>query len=126
MSASLVALSDQQARSALVARITARRQLLEAMAQCASSKDLAVLADDDEEDLKALAQLPGDNFEHICEKAVPLADRELEERVTFGELALIISIISDLTNHPRDLCLQQGGNPSEHSAGAPCRAAPGS
>ena len=104
MSASLVAQSDQHARSALVARITARRQLLEAVAQCASSKDLDVLADDDEEDLKALAQLPGDNLEHICEKAVPLADRELEERVTFGELALIISIISDLTNQsPRSL-----------------------
>ena len=104
MSASLVALSDRHARSALVARITARRQLLEAMAQCASSKDLDVLADDDEEDLKALAQLPGDNLEHICEKAVPLADRELEERVTFGELALIMSIISDLTNQsPRPL-----------------------
>ena len=104
MSASLVAQSDQHARNALVARITARRQLLEAVAQCASSKDLDMLADDDEEDLKALAQLPGDNLEHICEKAAPLADRELEERVTFGELALIISIISDLTNQsPRPL-----------------------
>lgn len=104
MSASPVAQYDRHARSALVARITARRQLLEAVAQCASSKDLDVLADDDDEDLKALAQLPGDTLEHICEKAAPLADRELEERVTFGELALIISIISDLTNHsPRPL-----------------------
>ncbi len=104
MSDSLVALSDPDAWGALVARITARRQLLEVMAQCASRKDLDVLADDDEKDLKALAQLPGDNLEHICEKAVPLADRELEERVTFGELALIMSIISDLTNQsPRPL-----------------------
>ncbi len=104
MSASLVAQSDQHARSALVARITARHQLLEAVAQYASSKDLDVPTDDDEEDLKALAQLPGDNLEHICEKAVPLADRELEERVTFGELALIMSIISDLSNQsPRPL-----------------------
>lgn len=62
MLASHVELSDQEARSALIARITARRKLLEAMAQWALSNDLEELSNDEEEDLKALAQLPGDNL----------------------------------------------------------------
>lgn len=98
MSASHAPLSDRAARSALVSRITARHQLLEAMAGSASIEDLDELADDEEEDLKALARLPVNNVDDIRGKAALLADRELEERITFGELALIMSIISDLTH----------------------------
>lgn len=91
--------SEHRERNTLVARIKARRELLETMAHWASGDDLEQLANDEEEDLKSLAALPGDNLENIRAKAAPLADRELEEQITFGELALILSIISDLTRH---------------------------
>ena len=90
---------DQEPRSALVDRIKARRELMEAMAGWASSRDLDELAEAEEEDLKVLARMPVHNLDHLRQKAVLLADRELEERITFGELALIMSILSDLT-HP--------------------------
>jgi len=98
MSTSTAELYDHSARSALVSRITARRELLEAMAEWASRKDLEQLADDEEEDLKALARMPVGNLDDVRVKATLLADRELEERITFGELALIMSIISNLTD----------------------------
>jgi hypothetical protein len=98
MSTTVGALSCKNPRSALISRITARRELMEAMVGWASTKDLEELTDDEEEDLKALARLPVDSLDHVREKATLLADRELEERVTFGELALIMSIISDLSH----------------------------
>ena len=98
MLASTAELSDHAARRALVSRITARRALLEAMAEWASRKDLEELADDEEEDLKALARMPVGNLDDVREEATLLVDRELEERITFGELALIMSIISNLTD----------------------------
>ena len=98
MSTTVGALSRKNPRGVLFSRITARRELMEAMVGWASTKDLEELADDEEEDLKALARLPMDSLDHVREKATLLVDRELEERVTFGELALIMSIISDLSH----------------------------
>jgi hypothetical protein len=100
---SLVLPPDQELRSAIIGRLTARRELLEAMSGWASTKDLEALVDDEEEDLKALARLPVKSVADICEKAALLVDRELEERITYGELAVIMSIISDLNHQPRPM-----------------------
>ena len=47
MSTSHAPLADREARSTLVSRITARHELLEAMAGAASIEDLEELADDE-------------------------------------------------------------------------------
>lgn len=99
MTALPIVFPDQEPRTALIARIKARRKRMEVMAGSESSHDLDELADAEEEDLKALARMPVNSFEHLRQKVVLLADRELEERITFGEMALIMSILSDLT-HP--------------------------
>lgn len=62
-----------------------------------SDYELDRLTDEDEVDFRALAELRATTLAEIRAKAAPLANRELENCITFGELALILSILADLT-----------------------------
>jgi hypothetical protein len=78
-------------------RIQERRELMVQSADQLSDDELNRMADEDETDLKALADLRGTRLADIRAKAAPLSDRELEDIITSGELALIMSILTDLT-----------------------------
>jgi hypothetical protein len=62
-----------------------------------SDDELERMADEDEEDLKARAKLRATTLADIRAKAAPLANRELGNCITCGELELIMSILADLT-----------------------------
>ena len=86
----------QQFLHRLGRRILHERMLAES-ADRLSDDDLERLQEEDEADLKSLAELPATTLAEIRAKAAPLADRELEDCITHGEMALILSILADLT-----------------------------
>ena len=78
-------------------RIDERRGLLMQSLGQLPNIELECLVDEDEADLRALAELRATTLAEIRAKAAPLANRELEDCITFGEWALILSILADLT-----------------------------
>lgn len=90
-------MTNQQYITTLANRITRRRPIMFDAAGLPEAK-LDALSDADEADLAALAALPADTPAGWRAKAAALAvERDLEAGWSYGEWALLQSLLKDLT-----------------------------